>query len=88
MKKQFDHETVTVTFTYTNEIGETLTYSETVNIEESFPTAMDIVARSMECFLRNLGELADNDILFIDKMSEHEFETVTEDLAEMRGGIE
>lgn len=84
MKDCFDNEKISIMLSYTNECGDTLTRSETVNIHDEFPDPMDIVTIAAEGFLRDIGAIHTNTVFFADELTDDEFEAVTDALKVFR----
>ena len=85
MKDCFDNESISVMFNYVNELGDTLTRSETVQISDDFPIPMDIISMAAESFLKDIGAIRNDSVYFVDELTDDEFEAVTDVLREMRG---
>ena len=85
MAENMDNK-ISIGFQLENEFGELYTQGSTVEVVRSCgETDIDVIGDQLNCFLRQCGYVRHNDNIFMEDVTDEEYDALEEYLAEIRG---
>ena len=78
------NDTITIGFTLTDELGNTYSATSTEHLMEGFETALDVMCREFDTFLRQCGYYRSGTTVLTDSLTDEEFDMLHEYLTEYR----
>ena len=80
---------ISIGFQLENELGELYTQGSTVEVFRDIgDTDITVIGEQLNCFLRQCGYVRRNDYIFMEDVTDEEYDAIADYLEKLRGGKE